>query len=126
MYLPVVFFVTTDPSLMSVNTYQKPQCLQETVGDLWHLITHRVREKLRMEGAQPPRGSLGTHFGDILAEFGGPANEDTRLSAFELRVPYVRDKHVDLGQTIEEAGLTPNAVVIFQRRERHVMPGPKG
>lgn len=68
---------------------------------------------------------MGAHFDDILAEFGGPARRDARLSAFELRTPYFRHKHVDFVQTIEEAGLTPNAVVIFQRRERHTMPGSK-
>lgn len=68
---------------------------------------------------------MATHFGDILAELGGPASKDARLSAFELRTPYFRDKHMELGQTIEEAGLAPNAVVIFQRRERREMRAPQ-
>ena len=94
----------------------EPETLQETVEDLWHLIARRIREKLTEEENQP--SSLAAHFRGLGACSGRPANETDRLAAaFELRLPYPSHERIDLRRTIEEAGLTPNAVVIFQRGE---------
>lgn len=84
--------------------------------DLWRLIAHRIREKLTTEGGQSQR-LLGAHIGRIVEDSGRPVDEENRLvDAFELRLPYSCDANIDRGLTIEEAGLTPKAVVVFQRR----------
>lgn len=84
--------------------------------DLWRLIAHRIREKLATEGGQSQR-LLGAHVGRIVEDSGRPVDEENRLvDAFELRLPYSCDANIDRGLTIEEAGLTPKAVVVFQRR----------
>lgn len=89
---------------------------QETVEDLWCLIIHCITEKLKSEESRP-EGLLDMHFGRVVADSGQPADGNNRLmTAFELRLPYSSDINIDLGKTIEEAGLTPSAVIIFQRR----------
>eukprot|EP00752_Nemacystus_decipiens_P004453 g4066.t1 len=104
---------------------------EDTVEDLWRLIAHRMREKLTTEENQP-KGLLGTHFRGIVGDSGRPVDEEDRLmNAFELRLPYSGDANIDMGLTIEEAGLTPKAVVIFQLRRNaqgqvHTDRGTKG
>lgn len=86
------------------------------MADLWRLISNRIRERL-MSAENEPKGLLGAHFGGTAADSGLPADGTQGLmNAFELRLPHSRDTYIDFGQTIEEAGLTPKAVVIFQRR----------
>lgn len=86
-------------------------CLQ-----LLLLLQDTVRKQLTTEESHQ-KGSLGTHFGGVMADSELPLDRQNRLmNAFELKLPYSSDTSIDLGQTIEEAGLTPKAVVIFQRR----------
>eukprot|EP00903_Cladosiphon_okamuranus_P015324 g14157.t1 len=96
---------------------------EDTVEDLWCLIARRIHEKLATEGSEPEDGlSLwGTHFGGITADSAPPTDDGNirLMNAFELRLPHSSDdSNIDLGQTIEEAGLTPKAVVIFRRRRK--------
>lgn len=88
--------------------------MQETVKQLVHLIARRIRESTATgRGADP-----ATQSRDFLDNFKELPNENALLSAFELRLPYSNDTEIDVEHTIEQAGLTPSAVVVFRRRER--------
>lgn len=90
---------------------------QETVKQLGRLIARRIREY--------SRAGQGTHssYRDILTNLKELATGNALLSSFEIRLPYLNDKIIDVEQTIEEAGLTPSAVVVFRRRETRAQRG---
>lgn len=94
------------------------ETLQDTLEDLWHRVAHDILDHLSLERTQPT--ILHKYFGGAaLSVLRGAIASHEVVSDFELRLPYPkRDGTIkSLGQTLEESGLTPNAVVVFQRSE---------
>lgn len=75
--------------------------LQNTVEDLMHRVARRTWGHHRDRWPQPTKGN--EHREGINDQFG-----------FSLRSPFSNRPLSKLGHTLEEAGLTPSAVVVFQ------------